>query len=81
MAATAAASGFADEKAADIIKAASTDMGELESVHLNADITSEGSTVGMDLSLNTDGNCEGTINVGGGIGRRPQRRRFLVVQG
>ncbi len=57
---------FAGEKAADIIDAASTDMGKLKSVHLNADITSEGSTVGMDLSLNTDGNCAGTISVGGG---------------
>jgi hypothetical protein len=59
-------SGFADEKAADIIKAASTDMGELKSVHLNADITSDGNTVGMDLSLNTEGTCEGTIKVGEG---------------
>ncbi len=59
-------SDFADEKAADIIKAASTDMGKLKSVHLAADISSDGSTIGMDLSLDTDGNCEGTIEVGEG---------------
>ncbi len=59
-------SAFADEKAADIIKAASTDMSKLESVHLSADFTSEDSTVGLDLSLNTDGNCTGTVSIGEG---------------
>ena len=57
---------FADGSAKDIIKASATDMGKLKSVHLNADITSDGSNVTMDLSLDTDGNCEGTVGVGGG---------------
>jgi hypothetical protein len=54
---------FADKSAKDIIKASSSDMENLKSVHLNADITSEGSNVTMDLSLDTDGNCEGTVGI------------------
>jgi hypothetical protein len=57
---------FADKSAKDIIDASSTDMGKLKSVHLDADITSEGSNITMDLSLDTDGNCEGSVGVGGG---------------
>jgi len=58
--------GFADESAADIIKASSADMEKLTSVHLDADITSEGSAITMALSLDTDGNCVGTVGIGGG---------------
>jgi hypothetical protein len=59
-------SGFADESASDIIKAASADMGDLKSVHLGADITSDGSTITMDLTLDTEGNCQGTVGIGTG---------------
>ncbi len=63
---TGCGSSFADESAKDIIKASSADMEDLKSVHLKADITSEGSNVTMDLSLDTDRNCVGTIGIEGG---------------
>jgi hypothetical protein len=59
-------SGFADESAETIIKAASEDMAALKSVHLTADLTSEGNDISLDLSLDTDANCEGTVGIGGG---------------
>lgn len=59
-------SDFAEEPAKDIVKAAAKDMAALESVHLDADISSGGSTVTMDLSLDTSGSCEGTVSIDGG---------------
>lgn len=59
-------SGFADESAKDIVAAAQKAMGELESVHLAGDITTDGSTITMDLSSSTTGNCEGDISIDGG---------------
>lgn len=59
-------SGFADETAPDIIKAASDDMSALESVHIAADITTEGQGITLDLSLDTEGNCTGEVGVGEG---------------
>lgn len=58
-------SDFAEEPAKDIVEAAAKDMTDLESVHLDADITSEGGNVTMDLSLDDSGTCEGSISIGG----------------
>ena len=58
-------SDFAEEPAKDIVEAAAEDMTDLESVHLDADITSAGGNVTMDLSLDDAGSCEGSISIGG----------------
>ncbi len=63
---TGCGSGFADESAADIIKAASDDMSKLKSVHIAADIATGGENITLDLTLDTDGNCTGEVGVGGG---------------
>jgi hypothetical protein len=60
------ASDFADQSAKEIIDASGKDMADLESVHLSADITNDGMQVTMDLSLDTSGNCEGSVAIGGG---------------
>ena len=59
-------SAFAEESATDIVEAAKTAMGELESVHLEGEITTDGSTITMDLSPSTSGNCEGSVSIDGG---------------
>ena len=59
-------SSFADESAADIVKAASADMAELKSVTIAADITTDGQGITLDLALDTDGNCTGSVGVGEG---------------
>lgn len=59
-------SDFADSSAEDIITAASDDMQSLESVHIDADITTEGQQITLDISLDTDGACTGTVGLGGG---------------
>lgn len=59
-------SGFEDKSADDILAAAQKAMGDLESAHIDADITSEGSQLVMDLSLSNDGNCEGSVSIDGG---------------
>ena len=59
-------SGFADESAATIVDEAQKAMASLESVHVDADITSSDSNIKMDLSLSKSGNCEGTVEVEGG---------------
>lgn len=59
-------SGFADESAEDIVAAAQKAMGELEALHMEGDLTSDGNAVTMDLSLSTSGNCEGSVAIDGG---------------
>lgn len=57
---------FADEPTKDVVAAAAKAMGDLESVHIDADITTDGTEVVMDLSLSTAGNCEGSVALNGG---------------
>ena len=57
-------SSFDDESAANIEKASITDMKAIEAVHMEGDISQQGSEIGLDLSLNTDGDCTGTISRG-----------------
>ncbi len=60
------ASGFADEPTEDIVAAAQKAMGDLESVHLAGEVTTEGNTITMDMSLSTTGDCEGELSIDGG---------------
>src|SRR6476469_4428119 len=57
---------FAQQSAVDIVTAAKTDMKALTSLSMKGDITSAGQRVGFDLDLTTKGDCQGTIEVGGG---------------
>jgi len=59
-------SDFADKSAKDIVAAAQKAMSGLESVHLEGEITTDGSTITMDLSSSTTGNCEGDFSIDGG---------------
>lgn len=59
-------SDFADGSAADINKAFETDMAKLESVHIAGSVTSDGSDVDLDLTLDRAGDCTGSIGVDGG---------------
>lgn len=58
-------SDFAEGSVSDIEKAATTDMKALDSVNLEGNVSNSGSEVGLDLSLNTDGDCEGTVELNG----------------
>lgn len=58
------ASDFADQSYDEIKAAAIEAMGELESVHVMADISSGGETATLDLSMDADGNCTGTVAFG-----------------
>lgn len=59
------AEGFADQGYEDIKQAALDAMAELESVHVEADIQSEGQGAQLDVSMSADGNCTGTVSFGG----------------
>jgi hypothetical protein len=59
------ASSFADQSYDDIKAAAIDAMGSLESVRVEADVTSQGQTATLDLSMDAEGNCTGTVAFGG----------------
>lgn len=58
------ASDFANQSYDEIKAAAIEAMGQLESVHVVADISSGGQTAALDLSMDADGNCTGTVAFG-----------------
>lgn len=58
------ASEFAEQSYDDIKKAAIEAMGDLDAVHVDADITSDGQTATLDLSMDADGDCTGTVSYG-----------------
>jgi hypothetical protein len=58
--------GFADESAEAITDAAATDMQDAKSLRMSGDLTNDGEEISIDLSMNTDGDCEGSIGVQGG---------------
>ncbi len=58
------ASDFADQSYDEIKAAAIEAMGGLESVHVVADISSAGQTATLDLSMDADGNCTGSVSFG-----------------
>ncbi|MGH3362156.1 MAG: hypothetical protein ACRDOM_06825 [Nocardioides sp.] len=63
---TGCGSSFADEPAADIEKAATTDMKAVKSLHLSGEVTTQSEEVTLDLTLTDEGNCEGEVGIQGG---------------
>ncbi len=59
-----AAAEFADQTYDEIKQAAIDAMGDLTSVHVEAEISSEGQGATLDLSMDADGNCAGTVSFG-----------------
>jgi hypothetical protein len=57
-------SEFATESASTIEKASIEDMKALEAVHMEGSVSQQGSEIGLDLSLTTDGNCAGSVSRG-----------------
>lgn len=59
-----ACSSYADTSAKQVEKDVKAAMADVKSVHIAGDITQEGTKLSLDLSLNTDGDCEGTLGLG-----------------
>ena len=57
---------FADESVVDIQKAAVEDMKSLESVTLSGTLSQDGRETRVDLELNKEGECRGTLEQDGG---------------
>lgn len=57
---------FADKSVDDIVKAASHDMGDVRSLGVSGDLTTGGTTYGIDVHIIADGGCTGTLKVGDG---------------
>jgi hypothetical protein len=55
-------SGFADEKPADIVDAATKAMGELDSLRISGEMSSEDQVGTIDIQLSNDGNCTGSLS-------------------
>lgn len=58
--------GFADQSAAEIQKQVVADMARLKSVRLSGELIQNGREVGIDVALNTDGMCAGSLTLMGG---------------
>jgi hypothetical protein len=56
--------GFAEQSYAEIKQAALDAMGQLEALHVKADIEAGEETSSIDLSMSSDGSCAGTISFG-----------------
>ncbi|MFP5320520.1 MAG: hypothetical protein ACLGIC_01590 [Acidimicrobiia bacterium] len=59
------ASGFADQPAADIVAAAEADMRAVTSLRMTGDLVVDGEDLAIDLALDTEGDCQGTLTQGG----------------
>jgi len=59
-----AESEFAQGSASTIQKASVEDMQSLDALHMEGSITQQGSEVGINISLTTDGDCSGTVSRG-----------------
>lgn len=59
-------SDFAEQSADDVVAEALDAMSGLKSTRMQADITTGGQEIALDVALDTDGNCEGSVSVGGG---------------
>lgn len=57
---------FVDQSAAEIQKQVVADMAQLRSVRLSGELMQNGQEIGIDLALNTDGVCAGTLRLMGG---------------
>ena len=58
--------GFADESASTILDAAEKDMKALSAMTMTGELTTDGQQLGLDMSLTTDGDCKGTMEIDGG---------------
>jgi hypothetical protein len=59
-------SDFAEQSGDEIAAAAKADMKGLEQVTFSGEITSEGSTINLDIRASSSGDCTGSIGLGGG---------------
>jgi hypothetical protein len=59
-------SDFADESADTIVKASKDDMGDLKAVKVSGDLTTDGQAISIDLQVNSDGDCTGSLGIGDG---------------
>lgn len=59
-------SDFEKESAEDIVSTAKTDMKDLKSVKVAGTITSDDQEITIDIQAGSEGNCTGSISVGGG---------------
>ncbi|MGL5824869.1 MAG: hypothetical protein ACRCYU_08640 [Nocardioides sp.] len=58
--------GFADQSVEEIQKQVQADMAELKSVRIAGDVQQNGQALSLDLALNTDKSCAGSITIQGG---------------
>ena len=58
--------GFAEESPEKIGEAAEKDMKALKSVRISGEVVEDGEKTSVDMTLTTDGDCEGTLAVQGG---------------
>jgi len=57
---------FADQSADEIVKGAKSDMADLDAVKVAGSLSSSGQDITLDIQANADGDCTGSIGVGGG---------------
>jgi hypothetical protein len=57
---------FADQEPKDIVKAATSDMQDLKSLHMSGDVTTDGQKLGIDMKVTTSGDCQGSFTAGEG---------------
>ncbi len=60
------ADDFADQSGAKIVAAARAEMADLESLKFAGKISTSGQEITLDIQTNTDGDCTGSIGLGGG---------------
>jgi hypothetical protein len=61
-----AADAFGGLSAKEVALKATDEMLHLRSVHIAGKVTNEGETVAMDVSVDNEGNCAGTVTIRGG---------------
>jgi hypothetical protein len=59
-----ACSSYADTSAKQVEKDVKSSMSSLKSVHISGAVTMEGSKIDLDLALDTEGDCTGSIGLG-----------------
>lgn len=57
---------FADGTSEEILEAAEKEMKVLDSVRIAGDVLTDGELLGVDLTITSRGDCDGTISAGGG---------------
>ena len=58
--------GFADQSVSEIQDQVANDMTKLQSARMKGEIPKNGEKIGIDLTLNTDGDCTGSLVIAGG---------------